>query len=59
MAIELLNPSQLDQMRPAGALVAQGLTKLLATAEGGMELLHRLRAIVRTRPVRKSALYEH
>ncbi len=39
MAIELLNPSQLDQMRPAGAFVAEVLTKLVATAEVGMDLL--------------------
>ena len=39
MAIELLNPTQLEQMRPAGAFVAEVLTKLVATAEVGMDLL--------------------
>ena len=38
MAIELLNPTQLNQMRPAGAFVAEVLTTLVATAEVGMDL---------------------
>ncbi|HPU13717.1 MAG TPA: type I methionyl aminopeptidase [Aeromicrobium sp.] len=39
MAIELLNPSQLDDMRPAGRFVAEVLTTLVDTAEVGMDLL--------------------
>ena len=39
MAIELLNPSQLDEMRPAGRFVAEVLTTLVETVEVGMDLL--------------------
>ncbi len=39
MAIELLNPSQLDDMRPAGRFVAEVLTTLVETADVGMDLL--------------------
>ena len=39
MAIELLNPTQIEQMRPAGAFVADVLTTLLATVEVGTDLL--------------------
>lgn len=39
MAIELLNPRQLDEMRPAGAFVAEVLTALAETADVGVDLL--------------------
>ena len=39
MAIELLNPTQLDEMRPAGRFVAEVLTTLAETADVGMDLL--------------------
>lgn len=39
MAIELLNPTQLEQMRPAGRFVAEVLTTLLDTVEVGMDLM--------------------
>lgn len=39
MAIELLNPTQLDEMRPAGRFVAEVLTTLVETADVGVDLL--------------------
>lgn len=39
MAIELLNPTQVDQMRTAGKFVAEVLTTLLDTVEVGSNLL--------------------
>ncbi|MFS0883730.1 type I methionyl aminopeptidase [Aeromicrobium sp. 179-A 4D2 NHS] len=39
MAIELLTPGQLDDMRPAGRFVAEVLTTLVETAEVGTDLL--------------------
>jgi methionyl aminopeptidase len=39
MAIELLNPTQLDEMRPAGRFVAEVLTTLVDTVEVGTDLL--------------------
>ncbi|MET0467221.1 MAG: type I methionyl aminopeptidase [Aeromicrobium sp.] len=39
MAIELLSPTQLDDMRPAGRFVAEVLTTLAETADVGMDLL--------------------
>ncbi|GAA3540102.1 methionine aminopeptidase [Aeromicrobium flavum] len=39
MAIELLNPAQLDDMRPAGRFVADVLTTLVETADVGFDLL--------------------
>ena len=39
MAIELLNPRQLDEMRPAGAFVADVLTALADAADVGVDLL--------------------
>lgn len=39
MAIELLSPPQLDDMRPAGRFVAEVLTTLVETADVGVDLL--------------------
>ena len=39
MAIELLNPKQLDEMRPAGEFVASVLTRLVDVADVGLNLL--------------------
>src|SRR5688572_19176307 len=39
MAIELLTPRQLDEMRPAGEFVASVLTRLVEVADVGMNLL--------------------
>ncbi len=39
MAIELLNPTQLDERRPAGRFVAEVLTTLVETADVGVDLL--------------------
>ena len=39
MAIELLNPTQIDDMRPAGRFVADVLTTLVESAEVGTDLL--------------------
>lgn len=39
MAIELLTPTQLDQMRPAGRFVAEVLTALVEAADVGVDLL--------------------
>ena len=39
MPIELLTPRQLDEMRPAGEFVASVLTRLVAVADVGMNLL--------------------
>ncbi len=39
MAIELLSPTQLDEMRPAGRFVADVLTSLLEVADVGVDLL--------------------
>lgn len=39
MAIELLTPEQLDEMRPSGAFVAEVLTTLAETADVGTDLL--------------------
>ena len=39
MPIELLNPRQLDEMRPAGEFVASVLTRLVEVADVGMNLL--------------------
>ncbi|WP_269305031.1 type I methionyl aminopeptidase [Aeromicrobium sp. HA] len=39
MAIELLSPTQLDDMRPAGRFVAEVLTTLAETADVGVDLI--------------------
>lgn len=39
MAIELLSPTQLDDMRPAGRFVAEVLTTLVETADVGVDLI--------------------
>lgn len=39
MAIELLSPTQIDEMRPAGEFVASVLTTLVETVEVGTDLL--------------------
>jgi len=39
MAIELLTPAQLDEMRPAGRFVAEVLMTLVETADVGVDLL--------------------
>lgn len=39
MAIELLTPAQIDEMRPAGGFVAEVLTALVEAADVGVDLL--------------------